>query len=196
MTVKQMAITAGSVLIAISCATAQPMNQERNHQFSRRDGNFANQNRAQQRPGKGMEGRGQMLERIINNPKLVEELGITEEQIENIKEEIFNLKKQEITLRADLEHLALEQAKLMTDNDVNEKALLSVVRKMGDIRTELACLQVKRIILLKQTLTSEQLEKIHKLMRQRGERKDNQKKGKKQQQQRRGHKENVETPEE
>lgn len=195
MTVKQMAITAGSVLIAINCATAQPMNQEQNRRFPKRDGNFANQNREQQRPGKGMEDRGQMLERIIKNPKLVEELGITEEQIEKIKEEMFSLKEQEIKLRSDMKLLALEQAKLMADENVNEKALMSTVRKIGDVRTEIACLQVKRIILLKQTLTSEQLATIRKLMnknnRQRKEGMIKKGEGMKQQR-RRGHEENME----
>jgi Spy/CpxP family protein refolding chaperone len=101
-----------------------------------------------------------MIERIIRDRELAERLGLTEDQIRTLKDGVYKLKLQEIDLRAALEKSAMEQAKLMTAEKVDEKALMDAVEKTGSIRTELAKLRVKGLMLLRDTLTGEQIKEI------------------------------------
>ena len=69
---------------------------------------------------------------------------------------------------------ALEQASLLTGKEVDEAAVMAAVEKAGKARTEIAKLRVKAILMLKETLTDEQREQVHKMMaeRFRGRRKE------------------------
>ena len=62
---------------------------------------------------KGMEARGDrmemLLEQLSNNQKLMEETGITEEQITKIKDSLDEIKKKLIDLRGEMEKAGMDQ---------------------------------------------------------------------------------------
>jgi Spy/CpxP family protein refolding chaperone len=111
-----------------------------------------------------------MIERMLRSPELAAKLGLAEEQVRKLKDGVYALKLQEIDLRAELEKSGMEQAKLMTADNVDTDALMAVVEKTGQIRTELAKLRVKGLLLLKDTLTPDQLGEIRKQHRKRMDR--------------------------
>ena len=124
-------------------------------------------------PG-GEGGKEGFILRAISNPKVAERIGLSDEQAARIKRQITDHKRQEIKLRAEHELAALEQASLLTGKEVDEAAVMAAVEKAGKARTEIAKLRVKAILMLKETLTDEQREQVHKMMaeRFRGRRKE------------------------
>jgi Spy/CpxP family protein refolding chaperone len=113
-----------------------------------------------------------LVEGIRSNPQLRAELGITDEQITTLRDGFFNLRKQQVDLRAELEKSGLEQARLMTQSEIDEEAVMKVIDRAGKIRSDLAKSHVKGLLLLKRTLTQEQINGLKRL-RERGPRKDN-----------------------
>ena len=102
---------------------------------------------------------GALLERILSNPKIVEEIGLTEDQMTRIRTAVQDQQQQQTKLRTDMEQAALEQAKILTAANMDEEALLKAVEKTGALRTEMAKFRVRQLILIKKILTPEQLEK-------------------------------------
>jgi Spy/CpxP family protein refolding chaperone len=108
-----------------------------------------------------------ILERILQNPKLVAEIGLEDEQVAKLKNSAFEIKKRQIQLRAELELAALEQANLLTAGEVDEAAIMKAVEKTGHLRTEIGKLGMRKLLLVRTTLTDEQRERIKMMMRRR-----------------------------
>ena len=108
-----------------------------------------------------------VIAKLAGNPEFLEKIGLTEEQIETFSEGMYELEKEQITLMAEAQIAALEQARLMTAEEIDEKALMKAVEETGAISTELAKIRVRRLILLKKTLTPEQFQEIRTMLRRR-----------------------------
>lgn len=117
-------------------------------------------------PG-GKAGHGRLLERIVQSQELAEELGLSEEQIGEFKAMLFDFKEQEIELRAELEKAGIRQARILMAEKVDEKALMEAIEHTGEVRTELAKLRIRPLLVIKETLTPEQLEKAKQMLRER-----------------------------
>jgi Spy/CpxP family protein refolding chaperone len=105
--------------------------------------------------------------RLLRNPRVAEELGLTEEQTAALKEGGLDFQRQRIDINASLQKAELELRELMEGNSTDEAALMSAIEKVGDIRTELHKLSAKQMLLVKSTLTDEQREQIRELTRRR-----------------------------
>jgi len=106
-----------------------------------------------------------MIGRIIKNPQIVKELGLSEEQLQKLKSSEEELRKQNDNLQQQLKEAGLEQARKMTDQGtVDEEAVFAAVEKAGRINTEMAKARVKHMLLVKKTLTPEQTTKIREMM--------------------------------
>ena len=128
-------------------------------------------------PGRGdMQGGGKMkgggqtdamlVARIVSNPTIAKKFGLSEEQITTLSEAMQQMRKEQIPLNAQMELAALEQAKLMTAKPIDEEAVMAAVEATGKIRTEIAKLQVKQLLLVNRTLTQEQIETIKERIRE------------------------------
>jgi Spy/CpxP family protein refolding chaperone len=104
-----------------------------------------------------------VLGKLLTSPKVMAEVGLTEAQAEALREKAFGLKREEIKLRAELELAAMDQAKLVTGQTVKEADLMAAVEKTGALRTELAKLHMRGLLLIRETLTPEQREKLRKM---------------------------------
>jgi Spy/CpxP family protein refolding chaperone len=109
---------------------------------------------------------GFLLERLSQGSELAKKIGLSEEQQSKLRDGMFDIKTREADLRADLEKASLAQAKLMTEKTVDEKVLMAAVEKTGAVRTEMAKLRIKGLLLLKQTLTPEQMGKAQQVLRE------------------------------
>lgn len=114
----------------------------------------------------GMDRQEALIICIINHPEIAEEIGLTEEQIKTLRDSMYEMKKQEIRLEAEKKLAAMEQARLLTESTIAEEAVMAAVEKTSKIAAELARLKVKQLLLVKKTLTPEDIKKIEKLMRE------------------------------
>jgi Spy/CpxP family protein refolding chaperone len=108
-----------------------------------------------------------LVDRMAASAELRAELGITEEQASAIRDGIFELRRKQVDLRAALEKAGLEQARLMMQPQVDEEAVMKVIDEAGRNRSELAKLRVRELLLVKRTLTQEQLNGLRKNLRER-----------------------------
>lgn len=103
---------------------------------------------------------GIMAERLLGNAELCKNLQLSAEQIATIKAKLAELKKAEAKLNGEVEAAAMEQTKEMVKDSVSEEAVMAAIEKIGGIRIQLAKLHAKRMLVLKQNLTPEQMAKI------------------------------------
>jgi Spy/CpxP family protein refolding chaperone len=118
-------------------------------------------------PGQGRGGPGRFIEKMLDGD-MAEELGLEAEQIKQLKKGMTRLHKQEEGLQQKLQAAAKEQAELLSaKGEIDEAALMKAIEKTGKIRTQMAKLRMQPVLLVKKTLTPEQLQKSRKLMHQR-----------------------------
>ena len=120
-------------------------------------------------PAEGQDASGMqeaLMARILNNPKIAEKIGLKEDQIKTLKDAVYALKKSEIDLRAKMEHASLDQAKLI-DEKADEKTVMEAVDKKYEVMKEMAKLRIKNVLLIRKTLTAEQIEKIRQMVEER-----------------------------
>ncbi len=116
---------------------------------------------------KGARGGGEsrLIKKLVQDKELAEEVGLEEEQVDKLSEGLYEIERKNVELKADLQLAGLEQAKLMMQEEVNEKEVMEAVEKAGQARTELAKLKVKQMLLVKQTLSEDQLSELKEVMR-------------------------------
>lgn len=119
--------------------------------------------------GPGEDKQNFFLEKLLMNPEVAQELGLTKEQISALQESIDEISKKTIDLKAELEKAGLGQARLMASGNLDKEAIMSMIDKTSAIRTELAKMQVKKLILIKKTVSAEQIQKIREKIRSRHE---------------------------
>ena len=105
-----------------------------------------------------------MLVHMLRVPQVVEAIGLDESEAAALKEGMFALREEQIEVRARLEKAGLEQARLLTEQDIDEDALMAAVEAAGEANTDLAKLSMRQILLVKKTLTPEQLEKAREVV--------------------------------
>ncbi|MDA0989967.1 MAG: hypothetical protein O3A51_04365 [Verrucomicrobia bacterium] len=125
--------------------------------------------RAFQQHGPQQQGGGgdELIGKLINSPKLAAELDLTEDQIAKLRDGMFEFQKKKVQTRANLELAAIEQARLLTEKDVDRAALMKAVEKTGAIRTDMAKMQIEGLLLMRETLTEEQHAKLREMMQRR-----------------------------
>jgi Spy/CpxP family protein refolding chaperone len=105
-------------------------------------------------------GQEAIIDQILDDPDVLKDAKVTDDQIRALKTGLEQGKKESLPLRTELEKLGLEQARLLLDSPINEQSLMRVVEKTGEVRTQLAKLRMKGLVLVKQTLTAEQMEDL------------------------------------
>lgn len=129
----------------------------------------------QDRAGGDQHGKGgsreDMMERLLSNPEMLEKLGLSDEDAEKLKGELHKLKVEFIELKAEMEKLGLEQARAMTSREVDEDKLMDLVEDMGKLRTKMAKIQIRKMMLFRKNIDPEKMkamrEQLHERMRSR-----------------------------
>lgn len=111
-----------------------------------------------------------MIIRFIQNPRVAKALELTEEQRETLQRGGKALAKEREELQTQLLEAGREQARLFRQETVDEGALMAAVEKTGRVRTEIAKLEARGLILVIQALTPEQRQQARQMMHQRMER--------------------------
>ncbi len=120
--------------------------------------------------GKGQKQPGMqeaMIARIVTNPRIAKEIGLTEDQVTTLKDANTSMREKQIDLRAELEKIVLRQADLLTAADLEEKAIMKILDQKYDVMKQMEGLRIKTVLLVRKTLTTEQIQKIKEMMKKR-----------------------------
>lgn len=115
----------------------------------------------------GGEGEGMLLRMLTADTRGAKELGLSEEQIKQIKESVSTSTEELKALNGRMEKAALRQAELLKADTLDETAVLKAVQNTGDLRTQIAKLRIQQVIAAHKVLTPEQRAKVREMMAQR-----------------------------
>jgi Spy/CpxP family protein refolding chaperone len=96
--------------------------------------------------------------------KIVKELGLSEKQINSIKEYTLDSQKKMIKLHADVELKELDLKELLDSDEPDEDKVVNLIKEVMSIKTEQRIVTVKQKLFIKKTLSDKQIEKLHKTM--------------------------------
>lgn len=89
-----------------------------------------------------------------------EELGLSEEQQAKLKELRFKIEKETIALRSKIGIAELELRELLQSEEPDEAKIKSKIDEIGELKSTLRWTRVQGRLQVRNTLTSEQLEKL------------------------------------
>lgn len=118
-------------------------------------------------PGEGRQHRGFDMKGhhppalgIWHNPELVQELGLTTEQVKQLKDADFASREKQLALKAQLDGLRLQMAKAFSEDIVDDTAVLSLAEKISDVRGKLFVQQIESRLTLGKILNADQVKKL------------------------------------
>jgi Spy/CpxP family protein refolding chaperone len=136
-------------------------------QWGRRDNAGFGRGHGMGMRGRGMQGRGFGLGRLLNDPAIREQLGVTADQAAKIRQQESEFRKTEIRGRADLEVKQIDLRDLLSEDKPDRAAIDA---KLQDISTARLALEKSAIAFQldsRDALTPAQREKLHQIMRDR-----------------------------
>ena len=99
-----------------------------------------------------------------------EELGLTDEQMEDMREIRYNFEKTQIGLRAELKTSRLELRHLMMQEKPSQSEIGKLVDRIADTQKELLEQRVEKKLAMKEILTPDQFKKFIKMRGEHGKR--------------------------
>ncbi len=97
---------------------------------------------------------------IWQNPKMIQELGLTDQQIKGLREADFAHREKRLQLKSKLEGLHLEMEKLFSVESVDESAVLQIAQKISDQKGNLFVRKIESRLAIRKLLTEDQLKKL------------------------------------
>jgi len=97
---------------------------------------------------------------IWQNPKMVQELGLTDEQVKGLREADFAHREKRLQLKSKLDGLHLEMEKLFAADLVNESDILQLAQKISDLKGKLFVRRIESRLTVGKLLTADQLKKL------------------------------------
>lgn len=115
-----------------------------------------------QERGGVMEG-GEMM--LLMRPMVVKQLELSAAQQSQIAAVVGSATNEAVSLRAKMQELAKKQAELMGGESIDEAAILKLADEIGEIRSEMAKIQIKQMLAARKILTTEQRLKMREMMK-------------------------------
>jgi len=97
---------------------------------------------------------------IWRNPKMIQELGLTDEQVKGLREADFAHREKRLQLKSKLDGLHLEMEKLFSADPVNEAKVLQLAQKISDLKGKLFVRKIESRLAVGKLLTADQLKKL------------------------------------
>ncbi len=110
--------------------------------------------------GYGKEGRNKSFCGIWRSPKMIEELGLTDDQVEKLKEADFASREKKMELKSQLDGLRLQMEKAFSEDAVDEAAVRQLAEKISDLRGKLFTQKIESRLEVRKLLSADQLEKL------------------------------------
>jgi len=97
---------------------------------------------------------------IWRNPKMVQELGLTDEQVKRLREADFAHREKHLKLKSQLDGLHLQLEKLFSADPVDEPDVLKLAQKISDLKGKLFVRKIESRLAVGKLLTADQLKKL------------------------------------
>jgi Spy/CpxP family protein refolding chaperone len=97
---------------------------------------------------------------IWQDPKMVQELGLTDKQIQRLKEADFAHREKCLKLKSKVDALHLDLEKLFAAESVDETKVLEVAQKISDLKGKLFVRRIESRLAVIKLLTADQLSKL------------------------------------
>ncbi len=97
---------------------------------------------------------------IWRNPKMVEELGLTDEQIKGLRQADFALREKRLELKSRLEGLYLQLEELFSHDPAEASKVLDVAQKISDLKGKLFVQKIESRLAVGKLLNADQLKKL------------------------------------
>ena len=97
---------------------------------------------------------------IWQNPKMVQELGLTDKQVQGLKKADFAHREKCLKLKSKLDVLHLELEKLFAAESVDEAKVLEVAQKISDLKGKLFVQRIESRLAVAKLLTADQVSKL------------------------------------
>ena len=113
-------------------------------------------------PKKGFAAKGKSRPALglWRNPGLVQELGLTAEQVKQVREADFAFREKHLGLKAQLESLKLQMDRAISQEIDNDAAVLSLAEKISQVKGRMFFQKVESRLALRKILTPDQIEKL------------------------------------
>jgi len=99
---------------------------------------------------------------IWRNPKMIQELGLTDEQVRGLREADFAHREKRLQLKYKVDGLRLEMKRLFSTDPVNEAEVLQLAQKISDQKGNLFVRKIESRLEVRKLLTGEQRKKLKK----------------------------------
>ncbi len=110
--------------------------------------------------GRGMGGGQKSICGIWKNQKIVEELGLTDEQVKGLKDADFAFREKKMELKCQLDGLRLQMEKAFSEDAVDEAAVRQLAEKISDLRGKMFTLKIESRLEVRKLLSADQLKKL------------------------------------
>ena len=97
---------------------------------------------------------------IWRNPLMVQELGLTAEQVKKVRDADFAFREKHLELKAQLDSLRLQMEKAFTEDAVDDKTVLSMADKISDVKGKLFIQKIEARLAGIKLLNADQIDKL------------------------------------
>lgn len=104
---------------------------------------------------------------LLRNPVILEELSLSKEQKEKIKNIHFNNEKMAEEIKSKIKIKEIELREILLEEKPDIKKIENKIKEIGDLNTELRILKIRNFFQIKEILTKEQWEKFKQIVSKR-----------------------------
>jgi len=114
------------------------------------------------RPEKGFGGKGihPSALGIWQNPQMVQQLEITEQQVKELRDADFTFREKRLALRAQLDGLRLHMEKAFSEDAVNPAAVRATAERIADLEGKLVMQRIESRLALSKIFTADQIKEL------------------------------------
>jgi Spy/CpxP family protein refolding chaperone len=105
---------------------------------------------------------------IWRNAQVVKNLGLSAEQVKQLKEADFAAREKALPLKAELDRLRLKMDQAFAAEPVDEKTVLDLTEQIAAVKGKMAVQRTEGKLTMKKILTQEQLDKMQSMRGMRG----------------------------
>ncbi|MEO0232435.1 MAG: Spy/CpxP family protein refolding chaperone [candidate division WOR-3 bacterium] len=104
---------------------------------------------------------------LLKDPSVLEELSLSEEQKEKIKDIHFSNEKAAEEIKSKIRIKEIELRKILFEKKPDIKTVENKIKEIGELNTDLRILKMRKFFQIKEVLTEEQWEKFKEIVSQR-----------------------------
>ena len=97
---------------------------------------------------------------IWRDPQMIQKLGLTAEQVKQLRDADFGFREKCLDLKAHLDSLRLQMDKAFTDDVIDDAAVLSLAEKISDVKGKLFIQKIEARLVVGKLLNADQIKNL------------------------------------